>query len=132
LGLRFAPRTVRSSRVRTAPRQRPLRQLEVEGLLIEIAPATQEPGDAYDRSASDAPHHDEFHAYLDGRWLCRSSTPFISAARVLMREGQDPETILTMRHRGSMTVALRGKLGRVAGTKVKGSYFYPDPDWEDD
>jgi hypothetical protein len=60
----------------------------------------------------------KFTARLDGRELCVSTKPFLDAARVLMVEGVDPETVLQMRHEGSTTVALRSTVGTAAGLTV--------------
>ena len=61
-------------------------------------------------------------ALLDGRELCRSSTPFFAAARQLLAEGRDPSTLLSMRHEGSVTVSMRSTLGTAAGLTVAESY----------
>jgi hypothetical protein len=59
-------------------------------------------------------------ATLDGApLLAGSRQPFLEAARVLLARGADPDTTLIMRHTGSATVALRGKLGAVARLTVK-------------
>lgn len=42
-----------------------------------------------------------YSARLDGRELCRSTEPFFTSARALMREGVDPDTLITMQHEGS-------------------------------
>jgi hypothetical protein len=55
-----------------------------------------------------------FAACLDGRLLCHSRTPFLSAARVLQREGVPDETPITMRHEGEIEVALRSTVGAAA------------------
>jgi hypothetical protein len=55
-----------------------------------------------------------YAARLNGRLLCISRTPFLSAARVLLDEGVDPETVLTSTREGSDTVSLRSTLGEAA------------------
>jgi hypothetical protein len=61
-----------------------------------------------------------FDAYLDGRWLCRSHAPLLSAARVLLAEGIPPETPIMMRHEGSETVSLRSTVGgAAAGCRIQ-------------
>ncbi|SRR6266567_8534353 len=65
-------------------------------------------------------HHDRFAARLDGRVLVASSRqPFLDAARVLLREGHDPRSVLVMRHRGSSTESLHACLGVAAGLTVE-------------
>jgi hypothetical protein len=59
-----------------------------------------------------------YAAHLDDRELCRSETPFFSAARVLLAQGYDPSTVLAMSHEGSATVAIRSTIGRAAGLTV--------------
>jgi hypothetical protein len=61
----------------------------------------------------------KFTARLGGRTLCTSTKPFLDAARVLLAEGIDPETVLHMRHLGSATVALRSTIGTTAGLTVR-------------
>jgi hypothetical protein len=46
----------------------------------------------------------KFTARLDDRKLCTSTKPFLDAARVLMSEGADQETVLAMRHEGNNTL----------------------------
>jgi hypothetical protein len=43
-----------------------------------------------------------------------SHQPFLDGARELLQRGYDPETILVMRHAGSKTDSLRGKIGEAA------------------
>src|SRR5262249_43934076 len=62
-----------------------------------------------------------FDAYLDGRWLCRSHAPLLSAARVLLAEGIPPETPIMMRHQGSGTISLRSTGGGAAAVVVESS-----------
>jgi hypothetical protein len=65
-----------------------------------------------------------FRAYLaNGRELVKSSrTPFLDAARVLLAEGVDPATRLTML-RGS-TESLSAPIGEAAKLKVKETEVY--------
>jgi hypothetical protein len=44
-----------------------------------------------------------FHAALDGRRLCTSRTPLLSAARALQTEGVPAKTPLAMRHKVLVT-----------------------------
>ena len=62
-----------------------------------------------------------FDAYFDGRWLCRSHAPLLSAARVLLAEGIPPETPIMMRHQGSETISLRSTVGGAAALVVESS-----------
>ena len=41
-----------------------------------------------------------YEAVLDGVVLCRSQNPTMAAARVLIAQGHDPETLMTSRHVG--------------------------------
>jgi hypothetical protein len=59
-----------------------------------------------------------FRAFVGERLLAESKTPFLSAARVLLREGVDPSTPLTMTHQGSTTVSLRSTVSVAAGLVV--------------
>lgn len=59
-----------------------------------------------------------FRASLGSRHLCTSPTPFLSAARVLLREGVDPATPLQQTREGSDTVDLCGTVGAAAGLTV--------------
>lgn len=60
-----------------------------------------------------------FRASLDGRVLCKSSrTPFLDAARVLLKEGQDPKREIEMIHDGQIIVSMRGTIGVLAGLTV--------------
>ena len=70
-----------------------------------------------------------FKAYLGSRVLCVSRTPFLSAARVLRKEGVPPDTVITMRHAGSPVVSLRSTVGHAAKLTVRedhrGARFVP-------
>jgi hypothetical protein len=57
----------------------------------------------------------KFTAWLDDRELCTSTKPFLAAARVLLAEGADPETVLQMRHEVSTVPAVRSTVGTAAG-----------------
>lgn len=59
-----------------------------------------------------------FRASLGSRILCTSDTPFLSAARVLMRDGVDPSTPLEMTREGSDKVDLRSTVGAAARLTV--------------
>ena len=65
-----------------------------------------------------SPSGQHYEARLDGMVVCRSRTPFLSAARALLEAGHAPGTILTMRHEGSDTVSLRATLGAAAKLTV--------------
>jgi hypothetical protein len=41
----------------------------------------------------------------DGRLLCVSRQPFLDGCRVLIEEGLDPDTVMTMRHAGRTRIA---------------------------
>jgi hypothetical protein len=53
------------------------------------------------------------------RALGAFSNPLCSAARVLLSEGVQPETVLRMRHAGSDTIALTATVGTAAGLDVR-------------
>ena len=55
-----------------------------------------------------------FDAWLGKKHLCRSATPLLTAARVLLAEGTSPDTELAMRHEGSDMIALRATVGGAA------------------
>jgi hypothetical protein len=56
----------------------------------------------------------------DGTVLAASSRqPLLDAARVLLRQGYDPNQRLAMKRRGSDTVALSGVLGKLAKLMVE-------------
>jgi hypothetical protein len=59
-----------------------------------------------------------FEARLGDRLLCMSRQPFLTAARVLVSEGHDPDSVLVMRHTGSNADALSAKLGVAARLTV--------------
>jgi hypothetical protein len=62
----------------------------------------------------------EFTATVNGELLVFSSrTPYTAAARVLVGRGADTNSILILRHAGSDTNCLIGKLGIVARLTVK-------------
>jgi hypothetical protein len=62
-----------------------------------------------------------YAAVLDGRKLCSSRQPFYEAARVLLGEGVDPETVLEATHQGSSIVAMRSTVGEAARWTVSES-----------
>jgi len=66
-----------------------------------------------------------FEARADGRLLCRTSTPFLDAARVLMVEHAPPEAIVIMRHDGASVPALTARLGAAAALDVEETRFGP-------
>lgn len=62
----------------------------------------------------------EFSATVNGELLVWSSrTPYTDAARVLIKEGADSNSILILRHAGSDVNAMTGKLGLVAKLAVR-------------
>lgn len=60
-----------------------------------------------------------FYARLGDRQLCKSTTPFFDAARVLASEGADGNEPLTMTHAGSETVCLRSTVQAAARLTVE-------------
>jgi hypothetical protein len=60
-----------------------------------------------------------YEARLGSTVLCRSKTPFLSAARALLEANHAPETQLTMAHEGSDVVAMRATLGTAARLTVE-------------
>lgn len=62
-----------------------------------------------------------FRATLDDRLLVTSREPLYSAARVLIAEGMDPDTVLEAQHAGSPIVAMRCKLAEAAKWTVSES-----------
>jgi hypothetical protein len=62
-----------------------------------------------------------FSARIEGGrpLVSASRTPFLAAARELLRLGFTPETTLLMRHEGSRTTALQSSLGVAAGLVVE-------------
>ena len=56
-----------------------------------------------------------FRPYVGSRPLSRAtSTPFYSAARVLLSRGVSPDTVITMQHEGSSIISLRSTIGKAA------------------
>jgi len=51
--------------------------------------------------------------------LCTSDQPFLDGARVLLERGFPPDAILTMRHEGNDTIALRGRLDIAARLTIE-------------
>ena len=75
-----------------------------------------------------APHHPWcYEARLDGhdRVLCVSRKPFFDAARKLIAQGYDPDSTLSLRHAGSDTDSLRGRLGTAASLTVEETGYGP-------
>lgn len=60
-----------------------------------------------------------FEAWVGGRCLSVSETPLLTAARVLTKEGCNPNATLEMWHQGATEFALRGRLGDLALLTVK-------------
>ena len=61
----------------------------------------------------------QYEAWLDGRLLCVGREPFFEAARVLLAEGLDPETHLTMWRADDPYPSLMAKLRVAAGLTVE-------------
>jgi hypothetical protein len=59
-----------------------------------------------------------FQAFHGQRLICESRTPLLSASRVLLTEGVNPETPITMNHQGSDVVSMRSTVGIAAGLTV--------------
>jgi hypothetical protein len=59
-----------------------------------------------------------YHATLDGKRLCSSRTPFLTAARKLIERGFSPDVTVVMRWRRSSADALRARLGAAARLTV--------------
>jgi len=62
-----------------------------------------------------------YEARLDGRLLCRSRTPFLDAARVLLSEGYDPSIKMLMLRAGSNVCSLTAMIGAAAKLSVEES-----------
>ena len=61
-----------------------------------------------------------FEAFLNGRLLCRSATPLLTAARELLHRGHHPATVLEMVHAATPDViALSAEIGTAAKWTVK-------------
>jgi hypothetical protein len=61
-----------------------------------------------------------FDGWVDNRQVVASSrTPFLTAARALLKDGADPAEILLMRHRRTGTDSLRGPIGKAALLAVR-------------
>ena len=71
--------------------------------------------------------HGRYEARLsgDGTVLCVSTTPFFTAARKLIAAGYVPETILVMRHAGSVTYCLKSSLATAASLTVEDTKYGP-------
>jgi hypothetical protein len=102
-------------------------------LIIIVAPALKPPSRR--RSGEGEFDAGRFMASLDGRVLVQSSRqPLLDAARVLVGEGHDPGAVVTMRHAGSTTDALRARLGvaarlTVAEAATRFAGWKPHPGW---
>ncbi|WP_262296838.1 hypothetical protein [Microvirga sesbaniae] len=59
-----------------------------------------------------------FEARLDGELLCKSRTPLLSAARILLKREHHPDSIISMQHDGSSTIAMQIRLEAAAGLAV--------------
>jgi hypothetical protein len=73
-----------------------------------------------DRDARAAPTIYDARLIGDAGILCSSEAPLVNAARILLKSEQAmPNDTITMRHKGSDTVALRAKVGRAAMLSVE-------------
>jgi hypothetical protein len=63
--------------------------------------------------------HGLFEAALDGKLICKSRTPFCTAARVLLERGYPPGAIIVLRHVGSDTDSLRATIAAAAKLTVQ-------------
>ncbi|MHC2021457.1 hypothetical protein [Methylobacterium sp. CM6247] len=59
-----------------------------------------------------------FRVELNGRHLVTARTPLLAAARVLLAEGADPDTPISMSWAGSKTVSMRSTVGRAASLAI--------------
>ena len=59
-----------------------------------------------------------YEAFLKGRLLAISRTPFLSAARKLQKEGVPDDTPIAMRHASSGFIALTSTVGQAASLTV--------------
>lgn len=59
-----------------------------------------------------------YEVSLNGEVLCQSRTPLLSAARVLLRRGVNPQTELRMVRFGSDVTVMRARLGDAAELTV--------------
>jgi hypothetical protein len=50
--------------------------------------------------------------------VCTSKTPFYSAARALLKQGNDPLTVLLMNPEGSPSCSMRAPIGKAAKLTV--------------
>lgn len=63
---------------------------------------------------------ERFKAYLDKRLLCTSRQPLLDSARVLLADGLNPSTLITMRHRGGNSMdGLTADIGRASKLMVE-------------
>jgi hypothetical protein len=61
----------------------------------------------------------KFEARVDDRLLCTSRQPFLDAVRILLAEGVEPATPITMRHERTGTDSLISTVGKAAKLTVK-------------
>jgi hypothetical protein len=60
-----------------------------------------------------------YDTFCNGRLLCTSRTPFLSAARVLQEQGFPPNLMISLWHEGSAHPSLRATIGQAAGLTVR-------------
>lgn len=58
------------------------------------------------------------HARLGNRLLCTTDTPLTSCARILLREGVPPSTVIEIAREGSDRWDMRSTIGRAAALTV--------------
>jgi hypothetical protein len=67
----------------------------------------------------------KWRATVNGRPVCVSVAPFVTAARTLLAEGQPADTPIEMWRSDAAQWALRGQLGAVAATVLDGEKASP-------
>jgi hypothetical protein len=60
-----------------------------------------------------------YAAYWNERLLCTSKNPFLTAARALLRQGEAPDTVLLMKHKGSPHISLMSTVGKAARLTIR-------------
>jgi hypothetical protein len=62
----------------------------------------------------------KWSARLGDRVLCRSASPFVMSARVLLHEGYPPDALVEVWRHNADAWAMRGRLVAVAATLIDG------------
>ena len=60
-----------------------------------------------------------YEALMDGRHICVSHTPLLSAARALQKAGLPDHVVITMHHEGSLFPSMSMTIGQAAGLRVR-------------